>query len=129
MISNADMLVAMMDSKLVVWYYPNVVFVDRDLTSQTKVPPPPTLGALFPRSGPIQDPVLTVRQGKNPRSEAGLECHSRFASSIGSVSIWTDFDGGASRRWYVTRRRWARTPRSCRLQTLIIHKRGVHQNY
>ncbi|KAJ1486356.1 hypothetical protein T484DRAFT_2337278 [Baffinella frigidus] len=35
--SETDMLVAMMDSKLVVWYYPNVVFVDRDLTSQTKV--------------------------------------------------------------------------------------------
>jgi len=33
------------DAKQVVWYYPNVVFVDRDLTVQTKVarerPPPP----------------------------------------------------------------------------------------
>lgn len=31
-----DMLSAIMDGKLVVWYYPNVVFVDRDLVNQTK---------------------------------------------------------------------------------------------
>ena len=30
------MLSAIMDGKLVVWYYPNVVFVDRDLVNQTK---------------------------------------------------------------------------------------------
>jgi intraflagellar transport protein 80 len=31
-----DMLSAIMDGKLVVWYYPNVVFVDRDLVNKTK---------------------------------------------------------------------------------------------
>lgn len=34
--TDTDMLAALMDSKLVVWYYPNVVFVDRDLVTQTK---------------------------------------------------------------------------------------------
>jgi len=34
--ADTDMLAAVMDGKLVVWYYPNVVFVDRDLASQTK---------------------------------------------------------------------------------------------
>mmetsp|Transcript_42074 Transcript_42074/g.98677 ORF Transcript_42074/g.98677 Transcript_42074/m.98677 type:complete len:767 (-) Transcript_42074:943-3243(-) len=34
--TDTDMLAAVMDSKLVVWYYPNVVFVDRDLVNQTK---------------------------------------------------------------------------------------------
>jgi len=34
---ETDMLGAMMDSKLVVWYYPNVVFVDKDLLARTKV--------------------------------------------------------------------------------------------
>lgn len=31
--SDTDMLSAVMDGKLVVWYYPNVVFVDRDLVN------------------------------------------------------------------------------------------------
>ena len=34
--SETDMLAGIMDSKLVVWYYPNAVFIDRDLISKTK---------------------------------------------------------------------------------------------
>ena len=33
---NCDMLCAVADSKLVVWYYPNAVYVDRDLVAYTK---------------------------------------------------------------------------------------------
>jgi intraflagellar transport protein 80 len=35
--TETDMLAAVMDGKLVVWYYPNVVFIDRDLVNQTKM--------------------------------------------------------------------------------------------
>lgn len=35
--SETDMLAAVMDGKLMVWYYPNVVFIDRDLVNQTKM--------------------------------------------------------------------------------------------
>jgi intraflagellar transport protein 80 len=31
------MLAAVMDGKLMVWYYPNVVLIDRDLVNQTKM--------------------------------------------------------------------------------------------
>ncbi|KAI8586701.1 WD40-repeat-containing domain protein [Geranomyces variabilis] len=34
--ADADLLVAMMDGKFVVWYYPNVVFVDEDVAPLTK---------------------------------------------------------------------------------------------
>lgn len=34
--SDVDMLVAIMDSKFVVWYYPNVVFVDEDIAPLTR---------------------------------------------------------------------------------------------
>ena len=34
---DADMLAAMVDGRLVVWYYPEVVFTDRDLLSVTRV--------------------------------------------------------------------------------------------
>ncbi|KAI8818239.1 WD40-repeat-containing domain protein [Fimicolochytrium jonesii] len=34
--SEADLLVAMMDYKFVVWFYPNVVFVDEDIAPLTK---------------------------------------------------------------------------------------------
>ena len=33
---TTDMLAAMIDQRLVVWYYPNVVYVDRDLLPVTK---------------------------------------------------------------------------------------------
>eukprot|EP00227_Mantoniella_beaufortii_P020105 CAMPEP_0197575096 /NCGR_PEP_ID=MMETSP1326-20131121/609_1 /TAXON_ID=1155430 /ORGANISM="Genus nov. species nov., Strain RCC2288" /LENGTH=759 /DNA_ID=CAMNT_0043137801 /DNA_START=154 /DNA_END=2433 /DNA_ORIENTATION=+ len=33
---TTDMLAAMVDQRLVVWYYPNVVYVDKDLTALTK---------------------------------------------------------------------------------------------
>mmetsp|Transcript_12103 Transcript_12103/g.27941 ORF Transcript_12103/g.27941 Transcript_12103/m.27941 type:complete len:770 (-) Transcript_12103:166-2475(-) len=33
---ETDILVAIMDGKFVVWYYPNVVFVDRDLVNDTR---------------------------------------------------------------------------------------------
>jgi len=35
--TETDMLAAVLDGKLVVWYYPNVVFIDRDLVNQTKM--------------------------------------------------------------------------------------------
>ena len=35
--TETDMLAAVMDGKLTVWYYPNVVFIDRDLVHQTKL--------------------------------------------------------------------------------------------
>ena len=35
--SEADMLAAVIDGKLMVWYYSNVVFIDRDLVNQTKL--------------------------------------------------------------------------------------------
>ena len=35
--TETDMLAAVMDGKLMVWYYPNVVFIDRDLVNQTKM--------------------------------------------------------------------------------------------
>ena len=31
---TTDMLAAMIDQRLVVWYYPNVVYVDKDLTAR-----------------------------------------------------------------------------------------------
>ena len=34
---TTDMLAAMIDQRLVVWYYPNVVYVDKDLTAVTKI--------------------------------------------------------------------------------------------
>ena len=34
---TTDMLAAMIDQRLVVWYYPNVVYVDKDLTAKTKM--------------------------------------------------------------------------------------------
>jgi intraflagellar transport protein 80 len=34
---TTDMLAAMIDGRLVVWYYPNVVYVDKDLTTLTKM--------------------------------------------------------------------------------------------
>jgi intraflagellar transport protein 80 len=32
---SANMLTAIADSKFTVWYYPNTVFVDRDLVNRT----------------------------------------------------------------------------------------------
>lgn len=34
--ADTDLLVAMMDYKFVVWYYPNVVFVDEDIAPLTR---------------------------------------------------------------------------------------------
>lgn len=34
---TTDMLAAMIDQRLVVWYYPNVVYADKDLTAATKL--------------------------------------------------------------------------------------------
>ncbi|KAI9009520.1 WD40-repeat-containing domain protein [Gaertneriomyces semiglobifer] len=35
--ADSDILVAMMDYKFVIWYYPNVVFIDEDIAPLTKV--------------------------------------------------------------------------------------------
>jgi len=35
--SETDMLAALVDGKLMVWFYPNVLFIDRDLVNQTKM--------------------------------------------------------------------------------------------
>jgi intraflagellar transport protein 80 len=33
---EADMIAAMVDGKFVVWYYPNVVFIDEDIVNMTR---------------------------------------------------------------------------------------------
>jgi len=69
--AKSDMLAAVMDGKLVLWYYPNVVYVDPDLVSATKSIRDGASFGKTPQLIQFSETHLTIR-----RSDGALMCAS-----------------------------------------------------
>merc|ERR1712072_272861 len=94
--AKTDMLAAVMDGKLCIWYYPNVVFVDPDLVTTTK----------------------SVRDGstfgKNPQLVQFSETHVTIRRSDGALMCSSVEPFPSLLYEYVTAAQWEEATRLCR---------------
>merc|ERR1711959_178187 len=94
--TKTDMLSAVMDSKLVIWYYPNVVYVDPDLIASTK----------SVRDG--------AEFGKNPQLVQFAETHLTIRRSDGALMCASVASFPSLLYEYVQSAEWEAATRLCR---------------
>mmetsp|Transcript_38252 Transcript_38252/g.94004 ORF Transcript_38252/g.94004 Transcript_38252/m.94004 type:complete len:765 (-) Transcript_38252:162-2456(-) len=86
--SDTDMLSAVMDGKLVVWYYPNVVFVDRDLVNQTKFVKDATDFGKDPQIVHFHGTHVTVRRSDGAQLVSAVSPYPTALYGIVQRSLW-----------------------------------------
>jgi len=101
---KTDMLAAVMDSKLCIWLYPNVVYVDPDLVPATKVVRDGTAFGKTPQLVQFSETHLTIRRSDGALTSASVpsypsllyeyvqsaewEAATRLARFVKDPSLW-----------------------------------------
>jgi len=88
--TSSDMFAAIADGRLLVWYYPNVVFVDRDLLESTLVSMDGSEYGKSPSITTFHGSKLTVRKGDGGLVTAQVSCYAPLLYSNASGSRWDE---------------------------------------
>jgi intraflagellar transport protein 80 len=88
--TESDMLAAIMDGKLVVWYYPNVVFVDRDLVNQVKFTKEASELGKDPQILHFHGTQVTVRRNDGTQLVSVVSPYPAALYGIVQRNMWTE---------------------------------------
>mmetsp|Transcript_24926 Transcript_24926/g.44327 ORF Transcript_24926/g.44327 Transcript_24926/m.44327 type:complete len:775 (+) Transcript_24926:94-2418(+) len=87
---SSDMLAAIADGRLICWYYPNVVFVDRDLLPSTTIEKDGSEFGKVPQVSTFYGSRLTVRKADGALVTTSVSCYASMLYRYIGESRWEE---------------------------------------